>query len=72
MNGPIDFESPFIKGGKNASGHARYIATRERVELVPDGCPATQKQVQLIDSLTKDFPMRKSCRSTAATVTVPQ
>ncbi len=52
-------KSPFIKGGKNASGHARYIATRERVELVPDGCPATQKQVQLIDSLTKDFPDAK-------------
>lgn len=48
-------KSPFIKGGKNADSHARYIATRERVELVPDGRPATQKQAQLIASLTKDF-----------------
>ena len=52
-------KSPYIKGGKNAGGHARYIATRERVELVPDGCPATQKQAQLIASLTKDFPDAK-------------
>ena len=52
-------KSPYIKGGKNAGGHARYIATRERVELVPDGRPATQKQAQLIDSLTKDFPDAK-------------
>ena len=50
---------PFIKGGKNASGHAKYIATRERVELVPDGRPATKKQEQLIASLTKDFPNAK-------------
>ena len=52
-------KSPFLKGGKNADGHVRYIATRERVELVPDGRPATQKQVQLIASLTKDFPDAK-------------
>ena len=52
-------KSPFLKGGKNAGSHARYIATRERVELVPDGRPATQKQAQLIDSLTKDFPDAK-------------
>ena len=52
-------KSPFLKGGKNAGGHVRYIATRDRVELVPDGRPATQKQAQLIDSLTKDFPDAK-------------
>ena len=52
-------KSPFLKGGKNAGGHVRYIATRERVELVPDGRPVTQKQVQLIDSLTEDFPDAK-------------
>ena len=52
-------KSPYIKGGKNAGGHARYIATRERVELVPDGRPATKKQEQLIASLTKDFPDAK-------------
>ena len=37
----------------------KIIATRERVEFVPDGRPATQKQAQLIDSLTKDFPDAK-------------
>ena len=52
-------KSPFLKGGKNAGGHVRYIATRERVELVPDGRPVTQKQVHLIASLTKDFPDAK-------------
>ncbi|MCX4371812.1 MAG: relaxase MobL [Dysosmobacter sp.] len=52
-------KSPFLKGGKNAGGHVRYIATRERVELVPDGRPATQKQAQLIADLTKDFPNAK-------------
>jgi len=52
-------KSPFIKGGKSASGHAKYIATRERVELVPDGRPATQKQEHLIAELTKDFPDAK-------------
>ena len=38
-------KSPFLKGGKDVGGHARYMATRERVELVPDGRPTTQKQV---------------------------
>lgn len=52
-------KSPFLKGGKNAGGHVRYIAMRERVELVPDERPATQKQAQLIASLTKDFPDAK-------------
>ena len=52
-------KSPYIKGGKNTGGHVRYIATRDRVELVPDGRPATQKQAQLIASLTKDFPDAK-------------
>lgn len=33
--------------------------TRERVELVPDGHPATKKQEQLIANLTKDFPDAK-------------
>ena len=31
-------KSPYIKcgGGQNASGYLQYIATRERVEIVPD------------------------------------
>ena len=32
---------------------------RERVELVPDGRPATKKQALLIASLVKDFPNTK-------------
>ena len=50
-------KSPYIKkDGTKAVNYAKYIGTRERVELVPDGRPATKKQEQLIASLTKDFP----------------
>lgn len=49
-------KSPYIKGGARAVHYAKYIGTRERVELVPDGRPATKKQEQLIASLVKDFP----------------
>ena len=34
----------------------RYIATRERVELIQDDRPPTRKQGQLIAKLVKDFP----------------
>jgi len=34
----------------------RYIATRERVELIQDDRPPTRKQEQLIAKLVKDFP----------------
>ena len=51
-------KSPYIKcgGGQNASGYLQYIATRERVEIVPDDRPPTRKQEQLIQKLVKDFP----------------
>ena len=51
-------KSPYIKcgGGQNASGYLQYIATRERVEIVPDERPPTRKQEQLIQKLVKDFP----------------
>ena len=51
-------KSPYIKcGGKNsAGGYMRYIATRERVELIQDDRPPTRKQEQLIVKLVKDFP----------------
>lgn len=51
-------KSPYIKcNGKNsAGGYMRYIATRERVELVQDDRPPTRKQEQLIVKLVKDFP----------------
>ena len=52
-------KSPYIKGGARAVNYAKYIGTRERVELVPDGRPATKKQEQLIASLVKDFPGAK-------------
>ena len=34
-------KSPYIKGGARAVNYAKYIGTRERVELVPNGHPAT-------------------------------
>ena len=54
-------KSPYIKcgGGQNASGYLQYIATRERVEIVPDDRPPTRKQEQLIQKLLKDFPNTK-------------
>ena len=52
-------KSPYIKGGARAVNYAKYIGTRERAELVPDGRSATKKQEQLIASLVKDFPGAK-------------
>ena len=51
-------KSPYIKcgGEKSAGGYLKYIATRERVEIIPDDRPPTQKQTQLIAKLVKDFP----------------
>ena len=51
-------KSPYIKcgGGHSAGGYMRYIATRERVELIQDDRPPTRKQEQLIAKLEKDFP----------------
>ena len=54
-------KSPYIKcgGGNSAGGYMRYIATRERVELIQDNRPPTRKQEQLIAKLVKDFPDAK-------------
>ena len=54
-------KSPYIKcgGGKSAGGYLKYIATRERVEIIPDDRPPTQKQTRLIAKLVKDFPDAK-------------
>ena len=43
-------KSPYIKcgGEQSAGGYLKYIATRERVEIIPDDRPPTQKQTQLI------------------------
>jgi TPR repeat protein len=54
-------KSPYIKcgGGKGAGGYMKYIATRERVEIIPDDRPPTRKQEQLITKLVNDFPDTK-------------
>ena len=54
-------KSPYIKcgAGQSAGGYLKYIATRERVEIIPDGRPPTRKQEQLIAKLVKDFPDAK-------------
>ena len=52
-------KSPYIKcggGGGGAGGYARYIGTRERVELLPDDRPPTRRQEQLVRDLERDFP----------------
>ena len=51
-------KSPYIKcgGGQSAGGYLKYIATRERVEIIPDDRPPTNKQTQLIAKLVADFP----------------
>ena len=50
-------KSPYIQCGKqNASGYLSYIATRERVEIIPDDRSPTRKQEQLITKLIRDFP----------------
>ena len=53
-------KSPYIKSTGGVSGYLRYIATRERVELIPDDRPPTRKQEQLIVKLVKDFPDSKT------------
>ena len=40
----------------------KYIATRERVEIIPDDRPPTQKQTQLIAKLVPIFLTQKSFR----------
>ena len=55
-------KSPYIqcgKNGKSISGYMKYIATRERVELLPDDSPPTQRQTELIQKLVQDFPDSK-------------
>ena len=54
-------KSPYIKcgAGQSTGGYLEYIATRERVEIIPDDRPPTRKQEQLIAKLVKDFPDAK-------------
>ena len=53
-------KSPYIKGTGGAGGYLKYIATRERVQIIADDRPPTRKQEQLISKLTKDFPHSKT------------
>lgn len=53
-------KSPYIKGTGGAGGYLKYIATRERVQIIADDRPPTRKQEQLISKLTKDFPDSKT------------
>lgn len=68
-------KSPYFKGGgssgKNAVGYLRYIATRERVELLPDNRPPTRRQEQLIKKMTKDFPNSKTSAQYAEYMETP-
>ena len=54
-------KSPYIKcgAGQSAGGYLKYIATRERVEIIPVDRPPTRKQEQLIAKLVEDFPDAK-------------
>ena len=52
-------KSPYIKcggGSGGASGYLKYIATRERVQIIADDRPPTKRQEQLIRRLLRDFP----------------
>lgn len=52
-------KSPYIKSNGAAGGYLKYIATRERVQIIADDRPPTRKQEQLITKLVKDFPDSK-------------
>ena len=53
-------KSPYIKcgggDGGGAGGYLKYIATRERVQIIADDRPPTRRQEQLICHLLRDFP----------------
>lgn len=50
-------KSGYIKpGGGGAGNYAKYIATRDGVEMVVNDGTVTEKQQQLIDDLLRDFP----------------
>ena len=64
-------KSPYIKSTGGAAGYLRYIATRERVEILPDDRPPTRRQEQLIAKLVKDFPDTKTLYEYASFQTKP-
>lgn len=66
-------KSPYIKCGGDGSigGYMRYIATRERVELIADDRPPTKRQTQLIQHLLHDFPDTKELLEYADWIAAP-
>ena len=54
-------KSPYYKCGGNTSlsGYLHYIATRERVELLPDDRPPPRKHAQIITKQAKEIPRTK-------------
>ena len=57
-------KSPYIKcgGGKSAGGYLKYIATRERVEIIPDDRPPTQNTTCFaVCALVCDFSLKAEC-----------
>ena len=54
-------KSPYIKcgGGQGAGGYMKYIATRERVEILPDDPPPTPQNDHHKTKKVKEFPYTK-------------
>jgi len=55
MQGLIQ-KSGYVKPGGGAGNYAKYIATRDGVELIMSNDPATGKQRKIIADLLRDFP----------------
>ena len=60
------FKCPYIESGQKTSAHlsnyVHYMATRDGAEPISPECktsPATEKQRQLVEQLTKDFPLSR-------------
>ena len=51
-------KSGYFKGG-NRAGYMKYIAKRDGVEITSDTGPVTEKQLQLIEDLLKNYPDTK-------------
>ena len=51
-------KSPYLKcdGNHSVSGYLRYIGTRERVEILPDDRPPTQKAGAVGQKTGERFP----------------
>ena len=54
-------KSPYSKSG-GTGRYLRYIATRDRVQIVTDDRPPTRRQEQVIGNILRDFPDSKQLR----------